>query len=120
MATKLQIPANMTIPVGTGPSMAHAGSLRLNTTTKQLEIYTGNHWIPSAGVYEPQTWREWLDYFAGQFIDHGGIDHKLMYIQNKMHERFPGAYTVKHLGNGNFGLEFDTPANETWWRLKYD
>ena len=74
----------------------------------------------AGAVPEPQTWREWLDYFANEIIDHGGVDHKLLYIRNKMWERFPGPYTIKHAGNRRYDLDFDNPAEETWWHLKYD
>lgn len=100
---------------------AVAGQIRFNEITKQIEIYTATTWQTLAGaVPEPQTWREWLDYFANEIIDHGGVDHKLLYIRNKMWERFPGPYTIKHAGNRRYDLDFDNPAEETWWHLKYD
>ena len=110
---KVKLIRSNTLPV--------AGDVRFNKTTQALEIYNATTWqTMMPPIPDPQTWREWLDYYADQTIYHGGVDHKLLYIRNKMWERFPGPYTIKHVGDCRYDLEFDTPADATWWHLKYD
>lgn len=108
------------IPQGIGPVPAVAGSIRFNYSKQTLEVYNAAGWQPLAHSITPRTWREWLDYYSAETTDHACMDDKLRYILNKMLERYPGPYVIKNVGNGQFDLDFSTPADATWWRLKYD
>lgn len=92
------------------------GAMRFNTTSSSLEVYDGQRWQPILGNTNPETWQEWLDYYNNEIIDH--VD-KRQYMNRRMQERFPGAYQVQSTG-GQWQLIFDTPADETWFHLKYE
>lgn len=96
------------------------GALRFNTTTNQIEVWDSTQWLTVTSNPDPETWREWLVYHSEEIIDHGDLDAKLKYILKKMQERFPGNYTIKHLADGKFDLDFCRPEDETWFHLKYD
>jgi len=99
---------------------AVAGQIRFNEITKQIEIYTATTWQTLAGaVPEPQTWREWFDYYINASGTIPDRYTKQVYIQQEMQGRFPGRYQVDLAGD-EWVMVFDTPAYETWWHLKYD
>jgi len=117
MATRLP---HLTIPVGTGTSITTpaVGSLRMNTNINMFEAYDGTNWIPiTMPNPDPQTWREWLEKFANDLGE--ALRNRRDYINANMQERFPGNYEVVQVA-GRWDLVFDTPADETWWHLKYD
>lgn len=107
---------SVTIPAG-NPKSAHTGQIRLNTTSYNIEIWDGHHWLPMAGT-DLKTWQEWFKYFGDMSID--GMDRwgKRDYIEREMQARFPGNYRVDLAGN-HWTMVFDTPADETWFNLKY-
>ena len=96
-----------------------AGTIRFNHTTQALEVYIAAGWQTVVQAIIPKTWREWLDYHTEELIDHGSLDHKLLYVRNEMQERFPGNYTIKYSGEGVFELDFLTPQDQTAFLLRW-
>lgn len=96
------------------------GDVRFNKTTKQLEIYTATTWqtMPPP-IPDPQTWCEWFDYYINASGNIPDRYTKQVYIQQEMQGRFPGNYRVD-LASNEWVMVFDTPADATWWHLKYD
>jgi hypothetical protein len=106
------------IPLGTGPVPAAVGSIRFNNTLGVAEIWNGSQWL-SVRTSDPETWAEWFDYYidaAGNIPDQYT---RQVHIQQEMQARFPGRYRIDLAGQA-WKMVFDTPSDETWWRLKYD
>lgn len=110
MATNIPIHASLTGAIG---------DVRLNSNNHELEIYDGAGWLPVNQSRQPKTWQEWFKYFGSTSID--GMDRYGMcdYIEKQMQTKFPGNYRVDLAGN-YWDMIFDTPADETWFHLKYD
>ena len=108
------------IPVGNSTSAATTpatGSLRFNTTSNLLEVYTGTVWI-AAAASSPRTWQDWFDYYIGARGTIPDRYTKQVYIQQEMQGRFPGNYRVDLAGD-DWVMVFDSPEDETWFNLKY-
>lgn len=101
-----------------GPSAA-VGSIRFNTTTNAIEVWHGTQWIPVSPPHHPETWQEWFDYYIDASGNIPDQYTKQVYIQKEMQGRFPGRYQVDLAGH-EWVMVFDTPADATWWHLKYD
>jgi hypothetical protein len=102
-----------------GPVEPAIGTIRVNTTTNNIEVYEGTRWIIAHRPAVPKTWAEWFDYYinaAGNIPDQYT---RQVHIQQEMQARFPGRYRIDLAGQA-WIMVFDTPADETWWRLKYD
>lgn len=101
-----------------GPAGA-LGSLRFNTTASTIEMWDGSQWLAVTAAADPETWLEWFKYYinAGNII--ADRYARRDYIQQEMQGRFPGNYRVE-LVSETWTMVFDTPADETWWHLKYD
>jgi len=93
------------------------GSLRVNTTTNNVEVYEGTRWIIAHGLAIPETWQEWLERYATDMGE--TLTVRRDYINNSMQARFPGNYDVVIVA-GHWGLVFATPADETWFHIQYD
>lgn len=100
----------------TGPTTTVTGQVRLNTTSNALEIYTGSAWTQVINK-SPETWQEWFKHHIVQSNDTDRYAQK-NYLNREMQARFPGDYQVDLVGN-DWGMVFDTPADETWFHLKY-
>lgn len=113
---------SITLPVGNSttskPMSPAVGTMRFNSISHQIEAYDGTNWITIAPVIDPQTWREWLEKFANDLSVY--LTNRREYINSSMQKQFPGNYHVDLNSNGEWELVFDTPADETWWHLKYD
>lgn len=98
-----------------------AGAIRFNDTTVTLEMYDGTNW--RSILPDPKTWQEWFQHFCNAIIDFAPGERD-QYVLRKMQENFPGNYTVKSSNDSNGAggpwMEFNTPADETWFHLKYD
>lgn len=112
---------SITLPIGnstTGrPVAPAAGTMRFNSITQDVEVYDGTGWQTIVPVVDPQTWQEWLKKFANDLG--AGLTDRRDYINRSMQERFPGSYEAVHVA-GDWQLVFATPADETWFHLKYD
>jgi hypothetical protein len=101
--------------IASGPMVPAIGSMRVNTTTNNIEVYEGTRWIiASLGI--PETWQEWLKRYAtdmGETLTVRGD-----YIYKSMQARFPGNYDVVH-EDGDWQLVFATPQDKTWFHLQY-
>ena len=107
------------IPLGISPVSAAVGTIRLNHTTNAIEVWNGSQWLSVTTKSDPETWQEWFDYYisaAGNIPDQYT---RQVHIQQEMQARFPGRYRIDLAGQA-WKMVFDTPADETWWRLKYD
>ena len=40
------------------------GSMRVNTTTNNIEVYEGTRWVIAHGPTVPETWEDWLKRYA--------------------------------------------------------
>jgi hypothetical protein len=92
------------------------GSLRVNTTTNNIEVYEGTRWVTAHGLAVPETWEDWLKRYAtdmGETLTVRGD-----YIYKSMQARFPGNYDVIH-EDGDWQLVFTTPADKTWFHLQH-
>jgi len=92
------------------------GSLRVNTTTNNIEVYEGTRWIIAQGLAVPETWQEWLERYATDMGE--ALTVRKDYVYKSMQARFPGNYDVVH-EDGDWCLVFATPADETWFHLQY-
>ena len=107
------------IPLGTRLVPTAAGTIRFNNTLGVAEIWNGSQWMSVTTKSDPKTWVEWFDYYisaAGNIPDQYT---RQVHIQQEMQARFPGRYRIDLAGQA-WTMVFDTPADETWWRLKYD
>ena len=112
-------PAGHTTSNGIWGPGAAAGSMRYNPTSNAMEVWHGTQWIAVSPTPHPKTWPEWFDYYinaAGNIPDQYT---RQVHIQQEMQARFPGRYRIDLAGQA-WTMVFDTPADETWWRLKYD
>jgi hypothetical protein len=92
------------------------GSMRVNTTTNNIEVYEGTRWVTAHGLAVPETWQEWLERYATDMGE--PLTVRGDYIYKSMQARYPGNYDVIH-EDGDWQLVFATPADETWFRLQY-
>jgi len=92
------------------------GSMRVNKTTNNLEVYEGTRWVIAQGQTVPRTWQDWLKRYATDMGE--ALTVRRDYINNSMQTRFPGWYTVAMVG-GDWGLVFATPQDKTWFHLQY-
>jgi len=92
------------------------GSMRVNTTTNNIEVYEGTRWVIAHGPTVPETWQEWLERYATDMGE--TLTVRRDYIYKSMQTRFPGRYTVAMVG-GDWGLVFATPQDKTWFHLQY-
>lgn len=99
---------------------AAVGSIQFNTTSGVMEMWNGSQWIAVTTNPDPKTWQEWFDYYINASGNIPDQYTRQVYIQQKMQERFPGRYQVDLAGHEWVMVFFDNPADETWWRLKYD
>jgi len=102
--------------IASGPVEPAIGSMRVNTTTNNLEVYEGTRWIIAQGLAVPETWQEWLERYATDMGE--ALTVRRDYVNKSMQARFPGNYDVVH-EDGDWQLVFATPADETWFHLQY-
>lgn len=105
------------IPQGAGPAPTTAGQIRYNTDGTGMEVWSGTHWY-SVGKATPVTWQDWFDYHVLDTRDISDRHQRQQQIRQLMQERFPGQYRVD-LANDTWQMIHDTPADETWFNLKY-
>ena len=91
------------------------GTMRVNTTTNNIEVYEGTRWIIAHGA-NPETWQDWLKRYATDMGE--TLTVRRDYIYKSMQARFPGNYDVVQVA-GDWQLVFATPADETWFHLQY-
>jgi hypothetical protein len=106
------------IPTSNSSGLTNStGALRWNTTGNVMEVYTGTRWTP---ITDDQgwTWQRWFDYYCNISVDGQDRWSKRDYIEKEMQARYPGNYSVDQDGN-KWVMVFDTPADETWFNLKY-
>lgn len=113
---------NMTIPRyphnSSSPGQsAVAGAIRFNTINDALEMYDGTNW--RSILPDPKTWKEWFEYYTNSSGTIADLYTRQVYIQQEMSGRFPGNYRVDLAGH-EWVMVFNTPADETWFHLKYD
>ena len=92
------------------------GSLRVNTTTNNIEVYEGTRWVIAHGLAVPETWQEWLKRYATDMGE--TLTVRRDYVNNSMQTRFPGNYDVV-IVDGRWCLVFATPQDKTWFHLQY-
>jgi len=92
------------------------GSMRVNSTTNNLEVYEGTRWIIAQGQTVPKTWQDWLERYATDMGE--TLTVRKDYVNKSMQARFPGNYEVV-IVDGHWGLVFATPADKTWFHLQY-
>jgi hypothetical protein len=92
------------------------GSMRVNTTTNNIEVYEGTRWIIAHSQTVPRTWQEWLERYATDMGE--ALTVRGDYIYKSMQARFPGNYDVVH-EDGDWQLVFATAADKTWFHLQY-
>ena len=112
----------MTIPCSpTAPTDPVTGTMWADTTTNRAHVFDGSQWILVLGQTSklPETWQEWFDYYINASGNIPDQYTKQVYIQQEMQGRFPGKYQVDLAGH-DWVMVFATPADETWWHLKYD
>ena len=102
--------------IASGPVEPAIGSMRVNTTTNNIEVYEGTRWVIAHGLAVPETWQEWFERYATDMGE--TLTVRRDYIYKSMQARFPGRYTVAMV-DGDWQLVFATSADETWWRLQY-
>jgi hypothetical protein len=108
------------IPSGISPVSAAVGTIRLNHISNAIEVWDGSYWMAAAPIRpQPWTWVEWFDYYIGAAGNIPDQYTRQVHIQQKMQALFPGRYRIDLAGQA-WIMVFDTPADETWWRLKYD
>lgn len=93
------------------------GSMRVNTTTNNIEVYEGTRWVIAHGLAVPETWEDWLKRYATDMGE--TLTVRRDYIYKSMQARFPGNYDVVQVA-GHWQLVFATPADETWFHLQHD
>ena len=120
----------MMFPTGFGPNpppgnssslggiSSAVGAIRFNTTSGGVETWDGTHWLTMASK-NPETWQEWFDYYVDCAVKFKPDSVKRGFVHEEMQARFPGNYHVDVV-QGAWQLVFATPADETWWHLKYD
>lgn len=100
-----------------GPTI---GDMWVDSTNKKSNIWDGTQWLPIGGSHPiPTTWQEWFEYYINFGFDSSHTYTKRDYVHDEMQGRFPGSYHVE-ADRGQWRMVFDTPADETWWHLKYD
>ena len=107
-------------PAGSGSYMGvstTAGQIRYNTTAADMEVWTGTNWH-SVSKPIPVTWQDWFDYYVRDTSDNLDRYQRQQQIHQMMQTRFPGQYRVD-LANDTWQMIHDTPADETWFKLKY-
>ena len=112
----------MTIPCSpAAPANPVTGMVWADTATNRLHVFDSSQWIQVAGPAStlPDTWQEWFDYYVECAVKFKPDSVKRGYVHEEMQARFPGNYHVDVV-QGDWALVFATPADETWWRLKYD
>ena len=92
------------------------GSLRVNRTTNNVEVYEGTRWVIAHGLAVPETWQDWLKRYATDMGE--ALTVRRDYINNSMQARFPGNYDVVIVA-GHWQLVFATPQDKTWFHLQY-
>ena len=99
------------------------GTMRVNTTTNNIEVYEGTRWVIAHGLAVPETWQDWLKRYATLAIFAADMGETLTvrrdYIYKSMQARFPGNYDVVQVAS-NWQLVFATAADETWFHLQHD
>lgn len=108
-------------PAGSGNYMGVStavGQIRYNTMRHDMEIWTGTNWH-SVSESLPVTWPDWFDYYINWTSDNLDLYDRRQQIHRMMQERFPGQYQVD-CHNGVWTMIHDTPADETWFKLKYE
>ena len=93
------------------------GSMRVNTTTNNIEVYEGTRWVIAHSQTVPKTWEDWLKRYATDMGE--TLTVRRDYIYKSMQARFPGNYDVVHVA-GDWRLVFATAADETWFHLQHD
>lgn len=102
------------------PSNPIAGTMYADPVSNRVHVFDGRQWIHVAGYKElPETWEEWFEYYINAVDGVVSNSAKLGYVNEEMQGRFPGNYSVNVAG-GEWDLVFETPADETWFHLKYD
>jgi hypothetical protein len=98
-----------------------AGTIWADTTTNRAHVFDGSQGIQVLGGASnlPETWQEWFDYYVDCAVKFKPDSAKRGYVHEEMQARFPGNYRVDVV-QGDWRLVFATPADETWWHLKYD
>ena len=107
-------------PAGSGSYMGVSttvGQIRYNTVAADMEIWTGTNWH-SVSKPIPVTWPDWFDYYVRDTDDNLDLYDRRQQIHRMMQERFPGQYQVD-CHNGVWVMIHHTPADETWFNLKY-
>jgi hypothetical protein len=92
------------------------GSMRVNTTTNNIEVYEGTCWVIRAPGANPETWEDWLKRYATDMGE--TLTVRRDYIYKSMQARFPGNYDVVQVA-GDWQLVFATPQDETWFHLQH-
>ena len=96
------------------------GSMWTNSVSNQVHVFDGSNWVWVAGLKDfPKTWEEWFVYYINSVDGFVPNSVKRGYVHEEMRARFPGNYQVDVV-QGNWDIVFATPADETWFRLKYD
>lgn len=110
----------MTAKSSIPPAQSVAGNMWINSVTNQMHVFDGSQWIRVTGAHTfPETWEEWFDHYINSVDNFIPNSVKRGYVHEEMRGRFPGNYHVD-IVNGAWTMVFDTPADETWWHLKYD
>ena len=102
------------------PANPVTGMVWADTATNRLHVFDSSQWIQVAGPAAklPETWQEWFDYYVECAVKIAPNSLKRGYVHEEMLARFPGNYHVDVV-QGDWALVFATPADETWFRLKY-
>jgi hypothetical protein len=108
----LSLPAAPTDPV--------TGTIWADTATNRAHVFDGSKWIQVLGGVAklPETWQEWFDYYVECAVKFKPDSVKRGYVHEEMRARFPGNYSID-LSGDKWNIVFATPADETWFRLKY-